>query len=75
MLHHLKKQLNQSENAFCISFSLGEIIENLSPLTFYYTVLSEIEDTLDALPKVNTGKPKFFAPTLEELEKAPSIIR
>ncbi|MBE0661146.1 MAG: AAA family ATPase [Bacteroidales bacterium] len=74
VLHHLKKQLNQSQNTFCISFSLGEIVENLSPLTFYYTVLSEIEDSLDALPKDNRVKPKFFAPTLDELEKAPSII-
>ncbi|MFM7769590.1 MAG: hypothetical protein ACKO8Q_03450, partial [Bacteroidota bacterium] len=46
VLHHLKERLNNIPETFCISFSLGEIIEDLSPKTFYYTILSEIEDTL-----------------------------
>ena len=72
VLFHLKKQLNQSTQAFCISFSLGEIVDDLSAQTFYYKVLSEIEDSLEAFP--NNTKPKFTAPTLNELKEAPSII-
>jgi hypothetical protein len=72
VLFHLKKQLNQSKNAFCISFSLGEIVDDLSALTFYYKILSEIEDSLDGI--TNTEKPVFTSPTLSELKEAPSIV-
>ena len=72
VLYHLKKQLNQSTNAFCISFSLGEIVDDLSAQTFYYKILSEIEDTLESI--TNTEKPSFTAPTLSELNEAPSIV-
>jgi hypothetical protein len=74
VLFHLKKQLNQSANAFCISFSLGEIVEDLSAQTFYYKVLSEIEDSLASLSNDGNAKPKFTAPTLSELKEAPSLI-
>lgn len=72
VLFHLKKQLNQSENAFCISFSLGEIVDDLSAQTFYYKILSEIEDSLDGITDIE--KPVFTAPTLSELKEAPSIV-
>lgn len=72
VLFHLKKQLNQSKNAFCISFSLGEIVDDLSALTFYYKILSEIEDSLDGI--IDIEKPVFTAPTLSELKEAPSIV-
>jgi len=72
VLFHLKKQLNQSTNAFCISFSLGEIVDDLSAQTFYYKILSEIEDSLDGI--INVEKPAFTAPTLSELREAPSIV-
>lgn len=74
VLFHLKKQLNQSANAFCISFSLGEIVEDLSAQTFYYKVLSEIEDSLESISNDGNPKPKFTAPTLSELKEAPSLI-
>lgn len=72
VLFHLKKQLNQATNAFCISFSLGEIVEDLSVQTFYYKILSEIEDTLET--NTNVTKPSFTAPTLSELKEAPSLV-
>ncbi len=72
VLFHLKKQLNQSTNAFCISFSLGEIVDDLSAQTFYYKILSEIEDSLES--NSNGPKPSFTAPTLSELKEAPSLI-
>lgn len=74
VLFHLKKQLNQSADAFCISFSLGEIVEDLSAQTFYYKVLSEIEDSLESITSEGNTKPKFTAPTLSELKEAPSLI-
>lgn len=74
VLHHLKEKLNKSHNTFCISFSLGEIVEDLSALTFYYTVLSEIQDSLDDLKDEGQIVPDFIAPTLLELEVAPSIV-
>jgi hypothetical protein len=74
VLFHLKKQLNQSAKAFCISFSLGEIVDDLSAQTFYYKILSEIEDSLDALSNENYNIPIFKAPSLLELKEAPSLI-
>lgn len=74
VLFHLKKQLNQSAKAFCISFSLGEIVDDLSAQTFYYKILSEIEDSLDALSKININVPNFKSPSLSELKEAPSLI-
>lgn len=74
VLFHLKKQLNQSTNAFCISFSLGEIVEDLSAQTFYYKILSEIEDSLEVISVEEGTKPIFIAPSLSELKEAPSII-
>jgi hypothetical protein len=74
VLFHLKKQLNQSTKAFCISFSLGEIVDDLSAQTFYYKILSEIEDSLDALPHENHQIPSFKSPSLLELKEAPSLI-
>lgn len=74
VLFHLKKQLNQSAKAFCISFSLGEIVEDLSAQTFYYKVLSEIEDSLESMRSDENLIPKFSAPTLSELKEAPSLI-
>jgi AAA+ ATPase superfamily predicted ATPase len=74
VLHHLKERLNKLENAFCISFSLGEIVEDLSALTFYYTVLNEIQDSIDDLKDSGKSAPVFIAPSLNQLKDAPSII-
>jgi hypothetical protein len=74
VLFHLKKQLNQSAQAFCISFSLGEIVEDLSSQTFYYKILSEIEDSLESISLDGRSKPKFTSPPLAELKDAPSLI-
>lgn len=73
VLYHLKQKLNQSEDAFCISFSLGEIAEEISAKTFYYTILTEIEDSLEGLSQIAT-KPEFSAPKMNEFDESPSII-
>jgi hypothetical protein len=73
VLHHLRESLNNTPETFCISFSLGEIIEDLSPKTFYYTILSEIEDTLYAYQNDN-NVPIYTAPEYKELEDAPTLL-
>jgi hypothetical protein len=74
VLHHLKERLNNTPETFCISFSLGEIIEDLSPKTFYYTILSEIEDTLISLNDETKEVPQFEAPEYKELDDVPTIL-
>jgi TolA-binding protein len=74
VLHHLKERLNNTPETFCISFSLGEIIEDLSPKTFYYTILSEIEDTLITLKDKMKDVPQYEAPEYKELDEVPTIL-
>jgi hypothetical protein len=74
VLHHLKEKLMENKKAFCISFSLGEIIEELSPLTFYYKILSEIEDSLEKYEINGSNVIDFKSPSLDELKVAPAII-
>lgn len=74
VLHHLRESLNNSLDTFCISFSLGEIIEDLSPKTFYYTILSEIEDTLLSYSETMDNVPQYTAPEYKELDDVPTIL-
>jgi hypothetical protein len=74
VLFHLRERLNDNSNAFCIQFSLGEIIEDLSSEVFYYKVLSEIEDALDILREQEYLVPEFVCPSLNDLSKAPAIV-
>jgi hypothetical protein len=74
VLHHLRESLNNSPNTFCISFSLGEILEDLSPKTFYYTILSEIEDTLYTYAENNENVPQYSAPEYKELDDVPTLL-
>lgn len=74
VLHHLRKSLNNSEIAFCVSFSLGEIIEDLSSKSFYYTILTEIEDSLALISEKHEYIPEYIAPEYSQLEEAPAIM-
>ncbi|NJO89848.1 MAG: ATP-binding protein, partial [Chloroflexia bacterium] len=74
VLYHLKEMLINDNDAFCVSFSLGEIVENLSSLTFYYKVLSEMEDALEDMKENGMEVPEFSAPSLTELKEAPSLV-
>jgi cold shock CspA family protein len=61
VLIHLKSKLQGTGKAFCVFFSLGDIIQNLSESSFYHKILSAIQDELDDmsfrgftdLPQVN----------------------
>lgn len=74
VLFHLRERLDNDSKAFCIQFSLGEIIEDLSSEVFYYKVLSEIEDSLDILREEGYLVPDFKCPNLNDLSKAPAIV-
>jgi len=74
VLYHLKDKLKDEEKAFCIDFSMGDIIDNLSLTTFYYKILSQIEEELEILDFEDKETPKFNKPPIETLEKYPTTI-
>lgn len=74
VLHHLKNALNATSEAFCISFSLGTIITELSIASFYYKILSEIKKELGILNRKGIEIPDFNNVNYEEIEKRPVII-
>lgn len=64
VLAHLKKKLLDTGQTFCISFSLGEIIGNLTEAAFYHKILSAIESELDfeegRVPSFSFPNPEDF---------------
>jgi len=74
VLYHLKKSLEEKENAFCISFSMGEIVENLSSTTLYDKILEKIDEELENLESDGYEVPNFKKPSISELEKYPANI-
>lgn len=74
VIFHLKNQLVKTGKTFCIDFSLGSIIENLNSATFFYKILSEIDDGLDELKDKGESVPNFEMPSFDSIEKNPSII-
>ncbi|MBD3337572.1 MAG: hypothetical protein GF353_00595 [Candidatus Lokiarchaeota archaeon] len=74
VLFHLKNELIETGKTFCIDFSLGSIIENLNSATFFYKILSEIEDGLDELKDKGESVPLFKMPSFNSIEKNPAII-
>lgn len=74
VLHHLRENLNNSTNTFCVSFSLGEIIDDLTSKAFYYTILTEIEDSLALLSNQRENVPQYIAPNYTDLNEAPAIM-
>lgn len=58
---HLREKLQETGKTFCIFFSLGDIVNNLTEASFYYKILSTIQqeienlefDGVENLPAVN----------------------
>lgn len=44
---HLKEKLEATGKTFCVLFSLGDIIQNLTEASFYHKILSSIQDELE----------------------------
>lgn len=67
---HLKKKLLETGKTFCIFFSIGEIINNLTEASFYYKILSTIETDLEfaELDGFCTQVPVFSLPSLAEFK-------
>jgi len=72
VLYHLKKKLEEHNKTFCVLFSLGDIIENLSSSTFYFKILSSIEEELENLKLQNQDCPQYISPTFKEFKEHPN---
>lgn len=46
---HLKEKLQGTGKTFCIFFSLGDIVNNLTEASFYYKILSTIQQEIENL--------------------------
>ena len=65
---HLKDKLLQTGKAFCVFFSLGDIIQNLTEASFYHKILSSIQDELECLEFDGVPVPKITFPTATEFK-------
>ena len=63
---HLKKQLQETGKTFCVFFSLGDIIQNLTEAAFYHKILSSIKDELDNLEFDGIKVPEFSVPRMAD---------
>ncbi|MCM8827645.1 MAG: hypothetical protein NC904_09065, partial [Candidatus Omnitrophica bacterium] len=72
VLYHLKKSLEETQKTFCISFSIGEIFENISSATFFHKILFTIEEELENLSFDGIAVPDFKCPPYKELKDAPN---
>lgn len=72
VLYHLKKSLEETQKTFCISFSIGEIFENISSATFFHKILFTIEEELENLSFDGIEVPSFKCPSYTELKDAPN---
>lgn len=72
VLYHLKKSLEDTHKTFCISFSIGEIFENISSATFFHKILFTIEEELENLSFDGIAVPDFKCPPYSELKDAPN---
>jgi hypothetical protein len=72
VLYHIKKSLEDTQKTFCISFSIGEIFENISSATFFHKILFTIEEELENLSFDGIKVPSFKCPLYTELKDAPN---
>lgn len=69
VLLHLRKKLKETGKAFCVSFSMGEIINNLTESSFYHKILSTIKNELDFLELDSVDVPSFEIPSYTDFTK------
>lgn len=68
VLLHLKQQLQETGQAFCVSFSLGDITRNLSESSFYYKILSSIQTELEFMEMDGLAVPKVDFPSWNDFK-------
>lgn len=66
---HLKEKLEATGKTFCVLFSLGDIIQNLTEASFYYKILSSIQDELENLEFEGRTIPDIQFPNAEDFKK------
>lgn len=69
VLHHLKNKLMETGKNFCVSFSIGDILENFSLVAFYHKILSSIRAVLDDMELDGVVVPEFSIPPVAEFAK------
>lgn len=72
VLYHMKKSLEDTQKTFCVSFSIGEIFENISSATFFHKILFTIEEELENLSFDGIEVPEFKCPSFTEFKDAPN---
>lgn len=58
----------QKANAFCIKFSMGKIVKNISECAFYYKILTELDSCLDDLRDDDEIVPEFSIPSKNDFQ-------
>lgn len=72
VLYHLKKSLEKTKRTFCVSFSIGDVFETISTATFFYKILSVIEEELENLSFEGKEVPDFKCPTFADFKDNPN---
>lgn len=65
---HLKEKLMETNKMFCIFFSMGDIINNLSEASFYHKILSSIKTELEFIEFDGGTIPEFEIPTYADFK-------
>ena len=65
---HLKKALMETNKIFCIFFSMGDIINNLSEASFYHKILSSIKTELEYVEFDGGTIPDFAIPSYSDFK-------
>lgn len=68
VLNQLKKDLENTGNVFCVKFSMGEIIQNISEASFYHKILSAIRGELESLEFDGYDVPNFEIPKFADFK-------
>ncbi len=66
---HLKEKLEATGKTFCVFFSLGDIIQNLTEASFYHKILCSIQDELENLEFEGRVIPDIQFPNAEDFKK------
>lgn len=70
VMYRLKKSLLDTGKTFCVLFSLGDIIKNLTEASFYYKILSSIRQELEFLEIEGVDIiPNFEIPTAKAFKE------
>jgi len=68
VLNYLRQGLIDSGSNYCINFSMGEIIQKLSDVSFYHKILSTIAGDLENREIEGESVPEFNLPTITDFE-------